>query len=291
MGTPAIPSEALDRECLNCGAELSGPYCASCGQKIPNRDLTLREFLHETTHELTDLDGKVFRTLKVLVLRPGLLTVDYFAGRRARWLTPLRLYLLCSVIFFLSGPAVEFVTHRAVREAAKLTIRNADGTTVLTPETRQAIADGLPGRIFGAVRMERAATHAAELNKAIQSAYPKAMFVLLPLFALLTSVAWRRKARHYPSHVYLALHLHAAWFLAFAVVTIGAALAESSTIQSLLAAAAFVWVFWYSLLTLHTVFGDSWPRTVAKLGAVVAVYAPCWLAASLAILGYAIATM
>jgi hypothetical protein len=291
MTTPAVLTDALEQECLNCGTPLAGPYCAACGQKDPKPDVTLREFLHETTHELTDWDGKVPRTLKALIVHPGLLTTDYLAGRRARWMTPLRLYLLCSLVFFLSGPAVEFVTHRSAREPAKVTIKNSDGTTVLTPEIRREIAKGLPGRVFGVDRMERAAGHPEQLNKAIQSAYPKAMFVLLPLFAFLTSVAWRGKARSYPSHVNLALHLHAAWFLAISVVTIIAAFTESSAIQSLVAFAAFAWALTYSLLALRAVFGDSWPRTAAKVAAVAVIYLPSWLAASLAILGYAIVTM
>src|ERR1043166_7512458 len=45
--------------CLNCGSPLTGEYCASCGQRRPHPDPTLREFVHETTHELTDWDGKV----------------------------------------------------------------------------------------------------------------------------------------------------------------------------------------------------------------------------------------
>jgi hypothetical protein len=277
--------------CLNCGGALAGPYCSQCGQKVPTQDLKLRDFLHETTHELTDWDGKVPRTLKALLLRPGLLTADYLAGKRARWLPPLRLYLWCSLIFFLSGPAVEAVTHRSFREAAKLTIKNADGTTKLTPETRKEIANALPGRIFGVDRMERAATHSAELNQTIQATFPKAMFVLLPLFALLTSVAWRRQRRGYPAHVYLALHLHSAWFLAFTAVTIVAAFVESSAVQGLLALAGFIYIVWYLLVALHTVFGESWRRTITKAALVVIAYGPCWLAASLVIFGYAIATM
>jgi hypothetical protein len=277
--------------CLNCGEALAGPYCSQCGQKVPMQDLKLRDFLHETTHELTDWDGKVPRTLKALLRRPGLLTADYLRGRRARWLPPLRLYLWCSVIFFLSGPAVEAVTHRSFREAAKITVKNDDGTTKLTPETRQQIANGLPGRIFGVDRLERAATHSAELNQTIQAAFPKAMFVLLPLFALLTSIAWRRKGRGYPAHVYLALHLHSAWFVAFAVVTIAVGFVESPGIQGLLALAGFVYIVWYLLVALRTVFGESWPRTIAKAALVGIAYVPCWLAASMAIFGYAIATM
>jgi len=291
MTNPAGLTDALEQGCLNCGAPLVGPYCSACGQKDPKPDVTLREFVHDTTHELTELDGKVPRTLKALLRHPGLLTLDYFAGRRARWLTPLRLYLLCSLVFFLSGPAVEAITHRAAREAKSITIKNADGTTVLTPQIREEIAKGLPGRIFGVDRMERAAAHSEELSKAIQSAYPKAMFFLLPLFAFLTRVAWRSNGRRYPSHVNLALHLHAAWFLGLSAVTIIAAVAESSAIQDLVAFAGFAWVLAYSLLTLRTVFGESWPRTIAKLAAVAVVYLPSWFAASLVILGLAMATM
>ena len=277
--------------CLNCGEALAGPYCSRCGQKVPTQDLKLRDFLHETTHELTDWDGKVPRTLKALLLRPGLLTADYLGGRRARWLPPLRLYLWCSVIFFLSGPAVEAITHRSIREGAKITIKNDDGTTRLTPEIRRQIANGLPGRVLGVERIERAATHSAELNQTIQAALPKAMFVLLPLFALLTSIAWRRQGRGYPAHAYLALHLHSAWFVALAVVTIAAGFIESSGIQSFIAFAGFVYAVWYLLVALRMVFGESWPRTITKAALVAITYGPCWLAASLAIFGYAIATM
>ena len=47
--------------CLNCGAALTGPYCAQCGQHITDPDLSMRELVHEVTHELTQVDGKVLR--------------------------------------------------------------------------------------------------------------------------------------------------------------------------------------------------------------------------------------
>src|SRR5882757_10347747 len=111
--------------CLNCGAAMAGPYCASCGQKQPHPDLTLRELFHATTEELTHWDGKVPATLKTLFFKPGLLTSDFLKGRRARWLPPLRLYLICSVVFFLTDPFVEAVTHREHREIAVITVKNS----------------------------------------------------------------------------------------------------------------------------------------------------------------------
>ena len=69
--------------CLNCGRPLTGAFCAGCGQKQMPLDLTLMEFLHASTQELTNWDGKIPGTLKALFFQPGRLTLDFFAGRRA----------------------------------------------------------------------------------------------------------------------------------------------------------------------------------------------------------------
>lgn len=283
----AAPAES----CANCGAEVRDQYCPSCGQRRVHADLTLREFLYETTHELTTWDGKVPQTLKALLFHPGLLTLDYFAGRRARWLAPLRLYLICSVVFFLSGPAVEAVTHRVARETARITITGANGSATLTPEMRRELDQSLLGRLFGADRVERAVQHSGELNRAMRSAYPKAMFVLLPLFALLTYVAWRGQRHRYPAHLYLALHLHAAWFLALTAVTLAAGFNESPIGENIIILLGGLYIAGYSLLALRAVFGESWGRTTGKAVAVAAAYLPCWFVVSLALLGYAIRTM
>ncbi|MFN2564405.1 MAG: DUF3667 domain-containing protein [Gemmatimonadaceae bacterium] len=277
--------------CLNCGAALTGPYCASCGQQRRDTDLTLRELLHETAQELTQWEGKVPSTLKTLFLRPGVLTLDFLAGRRARWLLPLRLYLICSVAFFLSGPLVEAITGRSARETAKITITNPDGSTTLTPETRKEIAEGLPGRIFGVERLERAAANSGQISRVARGGYPKAMFVLLPLFALLTRTAWRRRLPRYPSHLYTALHLHAAWFGALTAYTLLTAVFTSAAAIVILQLAVITYAVWYGLLTARRVFGDSWVRTIAKSAAVAAVYSACLIAASLLMLAYALATM
>jgi hypothetical protein len=80
FGNVALTLTGMD--CLNCGATMGGPYCASCGQKQPHPDLTLRELVHEATEELAHWDGKVPATLKTLFLKLGQLTMDFLAGRR-----------------------------------------------------------------------------------------------------------------------------------------------------------------------------------------------------------------
>lgn len=276
--------------CLNCGAQLTGPYCASCGQKQPHGDLTLREFLHEMTAELVHWEGKVPATLKALFVRPGLLTQEFLGGRRARWLPPLRVYLICSIAFFVSGPLIESVTHRSLRQTAKVTITGGAGAT-LSEEDRRAMEQGLPARIFGIERLERAAADPARLNHIIQAAFPKAMFVLVPLFALLTSVAWRGRKLRYPAHLYLALHVHAAWFGALTVLTVFTGFVPGDGPGAFAAGAALMYVAWYALMALSRVFGESWGRTLVKSLGVAVVYALCLLATSLGMLGFAISRM
>jgi Protein of unknown function (DUF3667) len=80
--------------CTNCGFEKVDVFCAKCGEKQPDHhDVTVGHFFHELFHELVHLDSKLFRTLRVLIVRPGELTADYFAGRKTRYITPLRLFI------------------------------------------------------------------------------------------------------------------------------------------------------------------------------------------------------
>lgn len=88
--------------CPNCGAARPGPYCQECGQKrAAPQELAAGHLLKDVLHEVTDLDSKVFTTFKALLLRPGLLTAEYLAGRRARYLSPVKLYLIVSAVYFL----------------------------------------------------------------------------------------------------------------------------------------------------------------------------------------------
>src|SRR5688500_3170138 len=87
--------------CNNCGCPLMGKWWSQCGQRVSSPDPTWHELLHEVTHEFLHIDGKIFRTLRLLFLQPGELTAEYLRGRRARYISVLRLYLTMSVAYFL----------------------------------------------------------------------------------------------------------------------------------------------------------------------------------------------
>jgi hypothetical protein len=89
--------------CTNCGAEAADVYCARCGEQQPgHHDLSVRHITHEVFHELVHVDSKLFTTLRDLITRPGFLTEEYFAGRKSRYIAPLRLFLTLFALQFLA---------------------------------------------------------------------------------------------------------------------------------------------------------------------------------------------
>jgi hypothetical protein len=89
--------------CPNCSTSLLGSHCHECGQKkIDANEYSLKRFAGRAINDFTDLESnKVFQTLSALILRPGLLAVEYVAGRRGQYLGPLKLYLTFSALYFL----------------------------------------------------------------------------------------------------------------------------------------------------------------------------------------------
>lgn len=66
--------------CLNCGTDLAGRWCSQCGQRVAALRPSLPELLHDATHELSHLDGKIIRTVGLLLFKPGALTVEFLEG-------------------------------------------------------------------------------------------------------------------------------------------------------------------------------------------------------------------
>jgi hypothetical protein len=86
--------------CPNCGAAVSGNFCHQCGQETVLHPPSSREFMHEFIGHYVALEGKLWKSLALLLFRPGRLTLEYIKGRRVRYVQPLRLYLTFSLIFF-----------------------------------------------------------------------------------------------------------------------------------------------------------------------------------------------
>jgi hypothetical protein len=154
--------------CRNCGAELSGEFCAACGQRVIDADPSLREFLHELAEEFLHWDGKLATTFRLLVTRPGALTNEYLAGRRIGYISPLRVYLTCSVLFFFVGslmpkPALVIRSGSGAQtQIGPIAIGQTDTTQAMAELDTLARHGRWVGRVWGK-HFGNALRHRAEL--------------------------------------------------------------------------------------------------------------------------------
>ena len=138
--------------CSNCEAELIGPYCAQCGQHAHDSARSLGVLFHDAWHVVTHFDSRGWSTLALLLTRPGALTAEYFQDHRARYLPPVRLYLVLSVVFFAiaglsgllapgsqRGSQARHAQERATQAAQELEAARAQVAN--DPEAQQALAE------------------------------------------------------------------------------------------------------------------------------------------------------
>ncbi len=153
------PHPEQPERCLNCGTELTGAYCHACGQQ-GHVHRTIGAFMHDLLHGALHFEGKLWRTLPMLAFRPGSLTRRYIEGERARFVSPMALFLFTVFLMFaifqvigltaptgLSNPDVEgtitnvedqVATQRtAAQEALNALPEDAD------PEERVALEEQL----------------------------------------------------------------------------------------------------------------------------------------------------
>ncbi len=217
--TPA-QSLAASNPCLNCGTNIQLAYCPECGQREIDPDPTLREFLRELAEEMLHWDGKLLTTFRLLIAAPGQLTQEYLTGRRVRYISPLRVYLACSVLYFFLSAMIPKVPsriqpgHTGLAQFGNITL-TIDGSSPLQKKLDSAKPVNTTGGAAGD------ALRKAVRSETLAAAIPKLMFVLLPIFAALMGIGFRNRRRRYPQHLAFALHVHAVLFLGLAVMLAG----------------------------------------------------------------------
>lgn len=97
--TEAAGSEGNEAACRNCGTALSGAYCHRCGQSA-HVHRSIGGLFHDIAHGVFHFEGKIWDTLPLLVLHPGVLTRRYIEGERARFISPLALFLFAVFLLF-----------------------------------------------------------------------------------------------------------------------------------------------------------------------------------------------
>ena len=280
-----MTSDSGTPRCLNCGAELSGHWCAQCGQADNELRISLRRLGKDFLADHFGLESKVPTTLWLLLTKPGHLTREYLAGRRVRFLLPLRLYLTASVLYFLLlslpffGRAFSPTLKLTGADAAAMDSANAEPRSdTVAMKARPSLTirgervpvydTGSTADKFVQQRMKRfGAMSGEEAVHFFKSSFirymPNAVFLLLPVFTLILYLLYRKTGRFFAEHLIFTLHVHA---FAFVVLTIGLVLPEALDVV------IAIWILVYVFVALRRVYEESRRRTALKFAALLLSY-------------------
>jgi len=250
--------------CANCGAVLTSHFCPDCGQRAEHSPYSVWHFVREATEDLTHADSRVWRTLTALILRPGYLTREFFDGRRARYLPPVRLYLVLSVLFFLTPGASGLGQHAHGAAGSRLAPGHAQ-----TREAPQAIHPNCtwmryagpgsgwldPWVIDSCYKV--AADHGRGLEEQFAHNLPRALFLFLPLLALFMKLMYWRPRRYYLEHLLFFVHDHAAVFLLLTLSWVIQTITPWHALHALVGLIVGVYVPVYFYRSMRCVYGQG----------------------------------
>jgi len=282
--------------CSNCGTELVGAYCHACGQKrFVESDRRFGHLLHQFLASATDLDGRFWRTVRALLFHPGLLSREYFDGRRAHWLSPVSLFLAVSVVYFLApirggDLTLEFEQQvpGAMRRLAAAPDETLSEAELASPGQAHSFftAPMIERRVRERDAAARAATNGASgyTVRDYRAAYDakandvsKALVVLHAPFAALTlMLLFASRRRYFAEHFVFTLHYFAFWMIALEFASQAAHLGTRLPAGWQPPDAVYDWFMRtllpaYAVVALHRAYAVGWLGAVAAAAAWIAV--------------------
>lgn len=245
-----IPQQEL--ECLNCGTNFIGHYCPNCGQAVKEFDKPFSFVFYNFVGDFFTFDTRFLNTFLQLVFHPGMLTSDFFAGKRARYAPPLRIFIFMSFLLFLllqvytsqelrkvleKSPTnleinlTDSIKGDIVASNSSLATSDENDTKFMQSESSRQVLTKIADKIENELELETNPRKKASKREAIsllrspEQAVSKALkliswafFILLPIFALLLKLVFIRKNHNYIRHFIFSIHFHSFLFFDFIIV-------------------------------------------------------------------------
>ncbi|MCX6144982.1 MAG: DUF3667 domain-containing protein [Ignavibacteriales bacterium] len=173
---------------------LVGKYCHNCGERIlSSSDYSLRKFIEESVDVLTHYDSKLYRSIRLLMSRPGFLTHEYFEGRRISHVKPVQLFLLINMAYFLAvslfgsetfaTPLEVYLNHSYYGSLARAMVETRVAERNMSIEQYQVIFDYA----------------SATLSKSL-------IFTMIPFLALILQALYWRPRHYYVENLVFSIH-------------------------------------------------------------------------------------
>lgn len=187
--------------CPSCFREGTGRFCSACGEeKLRKADYSLGHFIGEIASIVTSLESNVFRSFGNLIVKPGFLTAEYFAGRRKLYLKPVQLFLFCNVIFFFLQSYTGF---SSLSTPLSIHLHELPYSAVARREVDQVLTKRRIG-------LEEYRTR---FDTTIENQSKSLVVVMIPMFAaLMLPLYWRNK-RYFVEHLVFSTHFYSYFLL------------------------------------------------------------------------------
>ncbi|HHL72538.1 MAG TPA: DUF3667 domain-containing protein [Bacteroidetes bacterium] len=250
-----------EKRCVTCSAVLHGPYCCQCGEKVVNpEDYTVRRFLRELGAQIFNIDGRMLKSFRLLLSKPGFLTRAYLDGQRKPWLKPIQIFLISNIIYFFSQP----LTHVS------------SFNTSLNSHLNRQVYSPIIQKVIKPESRDNFSAYEKRFNALTKNFARSFIFMLIPLCAIMLYWADAGRKRYFFPYLVFSTHFLAFYLLvAFsllmvAITSIRPVLNEFSTISKFLYSEQGITViFWgifyaYMYAALQRVFGESRRRAATK---------------------------
>jgi hypothetical protein len=255
MPIEAITEAAATPTCANCGAELTGEWCAECGQESMAG--------HSARRRLRRQWERVRHSIWALLVHPGLLTAEFRDGQRARSIAPWRLAFNTITLFFVLSFVTDFHVANFPRQDATGTLAGAIGAAAQEAKVDEA-------------------TFAERVDRRFNAIFTALLVVSIAVSAALARLTHLRRRESWGVHFVFALHLTAWSFIANVVYYLAMrllGLASYATTSDphvrnsglVLLAAVLLWQFSYVLLAFRRAYADGWTAAGSKAAVMVGV--------------------
>ncbi|MDO9335418.1 MAG: DUF3667 domain-containing protein [Caulobacter sp.] len=287
---------ANERLCDDCGAPLVGRFCHACGEDSQPRRRALKDLLSDGLDNVFSFTEHVLPTLRDMALDPGRILRGLRDGNRKRYLSPFKLYLSTTLVFFLflgiSGVTILQIETVRTREPVSVTldkegVAEMKGFYIMNrylereervprdPEIVAALKQGSLNLADDGSKAFIAFLHLAieqpeKINDDIATWAPRVLWLLMPLYALLVWPFYRR-GTYLADHFILSLWAHSSLYL---LMVLGALW----NFTGLGYGFALVMLVYQVYLTvgLKGYYGRSWWGAITKGGIISLTYALVW---------------
>ncbi len=245
--------------CLNCGATFDAryAYCPYCGQANRPNKMDMKFVISEFFSANFNLDSRFISTIKRLLFSPASLTQDFLKGKRTRYTSPVRIYLIISFIYFFILSVVPDTSRQAVK--TNISDTKPQPVSVLT-EKKQQKETLTPFEQRVRQHTEKLKTEEGQKTfwYKVRQYFSMGMWLLMPLTALILNLLFYKNTFYY-EHLIFIIHLQSVWFIISAVyILLQRVIAWKGLFILEILLLLWVTFLWFKRFYTKSTFGTIW---------------------------------